>query len=234
MIFERYSRETLVKQAFQPSRLVRKRHHGFRARMATKAGRKVLATTGAPRAVSACQPNFTPRSEENRAMGRSLGRLKSREDYVAVAAARTKRVMPGFVLQALQRTDEDAGMRVSFTASRKVGNAVVRNRTKRRLRALAERVLPDCGLPDTDYVLIGRRETAALPFQELEQDLRKALATLKKSKSQSGQPTGSRDVSIGQTVITGLIRTYQGCRFAAVGSAVPVSSDLFRLCVRSG
>ncbi len=116
-------------------------------------------------------------------MGQSLGRLKSREDYVAVAAARTKRVMPGFILQASQRNNDATDIRVGFTASRKVGNAVMRNRAKRRLRALAERVLPDLGSPGMDYVLIGRQETALLPFAEMEQDLRSALTTLQRSKA---------------------------------------------------
>jgi len=120
-------------------------------------------------------------------MGRALGRLKSRDEYLAVAAARTKRVMPGFVLQACRRDCGGAGVRIGFTASRKVGNAVKRNRTKRRLRALADRVLPELGRPGMDYVLIGREQTTLLPFANLEKDLRTAMTTLKKRAPNLGK-----------------------------------------------
>lgn len=66
-------------------------------------------------------------------------------------------------------------MRVGFTASRKVGGAVVRNRAKRRLRAAAAHILPDAGRPGTDYVLIARAATAARPFAALLDDLETAL-----------------------------------------------------------
>ncbi len=108
-------------------------------------------------------------------MGRPLGRLKRREDFLAVAATRIKMVMPGFILQMRSRPGGHNGIRVGFTASRKVGGAVVRNRTKRRLRALANPVLGDIGLPGTDYVLIGRRDTASMPFKRLQQDLHLAM-----------------------------------------------------------
>lgn len=66
-------------------------------------------------------------------------------------------------------------LRVGFTASRKVGNAVVRNRAKRRLRALAAQVLLDKGRPGTDYVLIARAATGDRPYAELVADLEAAL-----------------------------------------------------------
>ena len=120
-------------------------------------------------------------------MGRPLGRLKRREDFLAVAAARTKRVTPGFVLQACHRDSAQPDIRVGFTASRKVGNAVVRNRAKRRLRALADRVIPELGINGMDYVLIGRRETALLPFENMEQDLRQAMKSLVQPKNTKGE-----------------------------------------------
>lgn len=85
--------------------------------------------------------------------------------------------MPGLVLQAAERSADVAGgtVRVGFTASRKVGGAVVRNRAKRRLRAAAARILPDAGRPGTDYVLIARAATAERPFAALLDDLQTAL-----------------------------------------------------------
>src|SRR5204863_5574173 len=85
---------------------------------------------------------------------------------------------PGLVLQAAPRPREPRGapaIRVGFTASRKVGNAVVRNRAKRRMRAAAATVLPSHGQPGTDYVLIARGSTADRPFAELVADLEAAL-----------------------------------------------------------
>jgi ribonuclease P protein component len=118
-------------------------------------------------------------------MGRPLGRLKRREDFLRVAAARKKRVANGFVLQACAGPDESEDLRVGFTASRKVGGAVERNRTKRRLRVAAAHVLSELGKPGTDYVLIGRRDTATMPFATLESDLRHAVKKI-------SEPEGTR------------------------------------------
>ncbi|MGR3514496.1 MAG: ribonuclease P protein component [Paracoccaceae bacterium] len=103
--------------------------------------------------------------------------LTRRADFVA--AAKAKRVStPAFTLQYRAREDESAeGIRVGFTCSKKVGNAVARNRAKRRLREIARLLLPELGHADFDYVLIGRRDlTAGRPFADLQNDLRDALA----------------------------------------------------------
>lgn len=83
--------------------------------------------------------------------------------------------MPGLVLQARRRDDQGGAQRVGFTASRKVGGAVVRNRAKRRLRAAAEQVIPAHGKTGYDYVLIARGGTANRPFPALLADLEAAL-----------------------------------------------------------
>ena len=64
--------------------------------------------------------------------------------------------MPGFVLLVRPRGDDDSTMRVGFTVTKKIGNAVVRNRMKRRFRALARETLPEHGIAGADHVLIGR------------------------------------------------------------------------------
>jgi ribonuclease P protein component len=82
------------------------------------------------------------------------------------------------VVQAALRpkgSDVGSDIRVGFTASRKVGNAVTRNRAKRRLRAVAAAVLPCAGRPGTDYVLIARSGTAERAFAALLADLEAAV-----------------------------------------------------------
>lgn len=110
-------------------------------------------------------------------MASGLVSLKRRADFLRVAAERRRAVRPGLVLQAAARlpASGDAAVRVGFTASRKVGNAVIRNRAKRRLRAAAAAVLPVAGRAGTDYVLIARATTGERAYAELVGDLVSAL-----------------------------------------------------------
>ena len=124
-----------------------------------------------------------------------LGVLKKRSEFLYVRdgfySAKT-----GVVVQMRKNTDH-AGIRMGFTATKKIGNAVIRNRAKRRLREAARTLLPEFGLPGYDYVLIARDRTTARNWTELLDDTRKALITLshratgakgthtEKSKSQS-------------------------------------------------
>ena len=103
-------------------------------------------------------------------------RLRRRSDYLRVAATRLKAVTPGIIVQAAPRNDDAIG--VGITASRRVGNAVRRNRARRRLSALVTPVLSRSGRRATDYVLIARPETVHRPFARLVGDLEKALARL--------------------------------------------------------
>ncbi len=109
--------------------------------------------------------------------------LRKRADFLR-AARGLRQSRSGFGLQARPRTedvatDQTPAIRVGFTCSKKVGNAVARNRAKRRLREAARAVLPLHGRCGWDYVLIGRlRDTASQPFARLVSDLSAAVATV--------------------------------------------------------
>ena len=102
--------------------------------------------------------------------------LTKRADFVRASHA-LRQGTPSIHLQARERAQgEAAGMRVGFTCYKKVGNAVARNRAKRRLREVARQVLPEQGRDGWDYVLVGRHDvSASLPFDALVADLRRAL-----------------------------------------------------------
>lgn len=83
--------------------------------------------------------------------------------------------MPGFVLLVRPRGDDDPVMRLGITVTKKIGNAVVRNRMKRRFRALARELLPVAGIAGADHVLIGRAGGVERDFDQLRAELAKAL-----------------------------------------------------------
>lgn len=88
--------------------------------------------------------------------------------------------MPGFVLLVRPRNDGDPAMRLGLTVSKKVGNAVVRNRMKRRFRELAQAILPAAGHAGADHVLIGRRSGIERDYGLLAEELRRALDKLRR------------------------------------------------------
>jgi ribonuclease P protein component len=106
----------------------------------------------------------------------AIARLKRREEFLKVAGSRRKAALPGLVLQAARGPDD--AIRCGFTATKKLGGAVVRNRAKRRLRAAAQAVLPVAGMRGYDYVLVARAGTIERSWPLLLDDLRKALETL--------------------------------------------------------
>ncbi len=135
-----------------------------------------------------------------------LDRLKRRREFLIVASQGRKWAAPGLILQAMARIDGPRSplttadcipaepLRVGFTVSRKVGNAVARNRARRRLKAAAEAVLPSQARAAYDYVLIGRQQTMTRSFPALLQDLETAL---RKTGAHVAAP-GGKDNSAGQ------------------------------------
>jgi ribonuclease P protein component len=103
-----------------------------------------------------------------------MERLRQRPDFLA-AATGARAPVSGFVLQALDRR-KDGPVRVGFTVSKKVGNAVERNRVRRRLREVVRLAPPDRMRSGYDYVLIGRRAALGLPFERLIEDFGRALS----------------------------------------------------------
>lgn len=116
-----------------------------------------------------------------------LPRLKRRAEFVRAAKAGLHASEPGMALQAYRRRAGERGgeeaedcIRVGFTTSKKVGNAVIRNRVRRRLREAAEQVLPVEGKSGHDYVLVGRSDAKDRDFQDLLADLRAALGKIER------------------------------------------------------
>ncbi|WBV41651.1 ribonuclease P protein component [Pseudoroseomonas cervicalis] len=113
-------------------------------------------------------------------------RLKRRREFLRVAGKGSRAARPSLVLQALPET---AGpLRVGFTATKKLGNAVVRNRAKRRLREAARLLLGQDAPPGWDLVLIGREGTGGRRFDQLLADLRGALRQAGVLSQGSGRP----------------------------------------------
>ena len=106
-----------------------------------------------------------------------IERLKSRPQFLA-AAKGVSEARGAVVVQRLDRGDGDPVVRLGFTATRKVGNAVIRNRAKRRLREAARALAPQLAVPGSDYVFIARMGTADRPWDRLLDDVKSALTRL--------------------------------------------------------
>lgn len=118
-----------------------------------------------------------PRPEEAVGLTLPVATLSRRADFLAANRGR-RQPTTGFVLLVHPRGDGDAAMRVGFTVTKKIGGAVIRNRMKRRFRALARELLLLHGLAGADHVIIGRQGGVERPFDDLRRELARALAKL--------------------------------------------------------
>jgi ribonuclease P protein component len=121
------------------------------------------------------RPARPPRARPQEAVGLKV--MTARRDFLAANAGK-RAPMPGFVLLQRARDDGDPAKRFGITVTKKIGNAVVRNRMKRRFRALLRDLLPHAGVAGADYVMIGRAGGVERDFTLLQTELAKALAKL--------------------------------------------------------
>ncbi len=112
----------------------------------------------------------------------ALTTLQHRPDFLKAASGR-RQGTASFLLQARPRGDDKPGARIGFTASKKIGNAVLRNRAKRRMRAAVHAVLTGLARAGWDYVLVARPQaTVTRPFADLLADLTQALASVHRDR----------------------------------------------------
>jgi ribonuclease P protein component len=111
-----------------------------------------------------------------------LETLRNRPDFLRAASAR-RQGTGGFMLQARARGDDSPVVRIGYTASKKIGNAVFRNRAKRRLRAVVREVMPALVRPGWDYVLVAKPgATVVRDFADLRRDLESALQSVHRER----------------------------------------------------
>lgn len=129
-------------------------------------------------------------------------RLRRRSEFLAVAATGRRWITPSFVLQVGRRgegqPEPSDGIGIGFTATKRLGNAVTRNRAKRRLREATRLLLPDAADPAHDYVLVARSGVLTCAFQTLLDDLTKAFSrvlTAKPRPAGRSRPPGNRSAS---------------------------------------
>jgi len=119
----------------------------------------------------------------------TVGRLKSRPQFLAVRSGESRRGRT-FLLEVLDRQEPDAEARVGFTVTKKHGNAVERNRMRRRLKEAVRQSAGFAMKPGHDYVIVARREVLQVPFAELAAQLSDRIKN--RPKPRRSEETGSR------------------------------------------
>jgi ribonuclease P protein component len=118
----------------------------------------------------------------------TVGRLKSRPQFLAVRAGESRKG-PLFLLEVLDRNEPESDARVGFTVTKKHGNAVERNRMRRRLKEAVRLSAGFAMKPGHDYVIVARRDLLNAPFDALTRALRDRIENKPKQKRPSA---GSR------------------------------------------
>ena len=109
----------------------------------------------------------------------TLAVITKRSDFLLAAKSGFKFVKPAFVVQVRKRDSaSDTTIRIGFTATKKLGNAVMRNRAKRRLRVMVRTLVPEFGVEGCDYVFIGRDAIYTAGFNTIMSDMRHSLRRL--------------------------------------------------------
>ena len=112
-------------------------------------------------------------------MENSLGRLRTRREFLEVTSQKNKIVTKSFVIfSKFKNSHINSDILIGYTVSDKIGNAVLRNKAKRRLKSAAKNVIKEKGIPGTNYVIIARNKITRIPFESLENDLTYALRQL--------------------------------------------------------
>ncbi|MGQ3676177.1 ribonuclease P protein component [Xanthobacter sp. TB0139] len=119
----------------------------------------------------------------------ALDHIRKRRDFLA--AAKGRRAGTGCCLMQGRDRGDAGALRVGFTVTKKIGNAVVRNRIRRRLREAARQVLPQAGKDGHDYVLIARHQALTMSFEGLVRDIERAVRKLHAPAAPSSSPASA-------------------------------------------
>jgi ribonuclease P protein component len=117
-------------------------------------------------------------------VGNILGRLRNKREFQEVTSNKKKIVTQSFVIYCKNNIlNKNCNINIGFTVSGKIGNAVVRNKAKRRLKSAANHIIPTEGIPGTNYVIIAKNQINRISFESLENDLIYAIKKLSKSRA---------------------------------------------------